>query len=141
MGEAAPLGLVQRAVGRLNSLSPPFGERDRRATELSQELPHAAEILGLYRAVLAEQARLYEWARTFSWRDPASRPEEETTLILDELPMRTLERRFASFCESLRRSGTDLLAAAGLSLSRSSSIIYLLFSHESNRAIGIKERI
>jgi formate dehydrogenase maturation protein FdhE len=100
----------------------PFGERDRRATELSEELPHATEILGLYRAVLAEQARLYEWARTFTWRDPVSRPEEETTLRLKQLPMRKLESRFGSFCESLRRSGTDLLAAPGLALSRATSV-------------------
>lgn len=110
------------AVGRLSTLGSPFGERDRRACELSKELPHATEILGLYRSVLAEQARLYEWARTFSWRDPVFRREEEATLSLEQLPMRKLERRFGNFCESLRRCGTDLLATAGLALSRATSV-------------------
>lgn len=106
----------------MSALSPPFGERDRRAALLSEELPHAAELLGLYRAVLVEQATLYGWARSSGWRDTVLARSEEEPSLLTELPMRKLQRRFAHFCNSLRRSGTDVLAEAGLSLKRATSV-------------------
>ena len=106
----------------MTALAPPFAERDRRAAELSEELPHAAELLGLYRAVLVVQAPLYDWASAASWGGRVRpRSEDEPALRLAELPPRKLERRFGRFCEALRRSGTDVLGEAGISLHRATS--------------------
>lgn len=84
----------------------PYRQRDERAAHLAGERPHAAEILNLYRQVLARQEPLYERARAADWsaRGLAALPWEE----LDEL--------FPRFVAELAEAVPDALAAAGRSI-------------------------
>ena len=52
----------------MSPIASPFKERDRRAAELATQHSHAAELLMLYRVVLAYQEPVYDWVRGARWR-------------------------------------------------------------------------
>lgn len=88
----------------------PFPERDARAAHLAGERPHASEILGHYRQVLALQEPLYESALALRWADGG----------LAALPWAELDAPFRRLLEELAPSVSEPLAEAGRSLAGAS---------------------
>ncbi len=95
----------------------PFSERESRAARLLARQPHAAEILGLYRQVLARQEPLYRQTLTSGWPGSAE-PEnlDPPALGLEQLPFSELVRTFRPFIDEVAAFATQALASAGAAL-------------------------
>lgn len=91
----------------------PYGRRWTRAAQLLESAPHAAELLGFYRQVLALQEPLYAWAlEADGFAPPASPPE----LGLDRLPTDGLRAPFRTFVDELSAVVPQALAGAATAL-------------------------
>lgn len=84
----------------------PYRQRDARAAHLAGERPHASEILGLYRQVLALQEPLYASGRVAPWSAGG----------VAALPFGELDAPFLRFVGELIDAVPGALAAAGRSL-------------------------
>jgi formate dehydrogenase accessory protein FdhE len=97
----------------------PFSQRQNRAAQLLAAYPHAAEMLGLYRQVLARQEPLYRRVLGSSWprlgRGDAPAPP---ALGLDRLPFKKLSRPFRDFVAEVAGATPPALAAAGAAIGR-----------------------
>ncbi len=98
--------------------SEPYEERDARAAHLAGERPHAAEILELYRRVLALERPLHRRAASSSWlgrgwpKTPAGNPD----LGLEALPFPRLVRPLRRFTGEVAAVAPAPLAAVGAAL-------------------------
>ena len=85
-----------------------YRRRQERAAQLLAAYPHAAEMLGLYRHVVAKQAPLYEWALTADGLASGFSPEAGPPSFGDisrGLPVADLASPFRTFAGEL---GEDL---------------------------------
>ncbi len=101
----------------------PYEERDARAAHLAGERPHAAEILELYRRILALQRPLYQRAVSSTWlgrgwpKAPAgAEAPGRGDLGLGTLPFSRLVRPLRRFTEEATAGAPPALAAAGARL-------------------------
>lgn len=111
----------------------PYGERDARAARLAGERPHAAEVLSLYRRVLAAQRPRFERVASSRWLEgrPGRRtPEPDAgfgpagatgapshgSLGLAGLPFTKLVRPLRRFATEVAENAPDTLSAAGASV-------------------------
>lgn len=85
----------------------PYRRRDERAAHLAGERPHAAEILGIYRQVLARQEPLYASARVAPWAAGG----------VAALPFGELDALLLRFVGDLSPAVPGALADAGRALS------------------------
>ena len=72
----------------------PYGRRQIRADQLVAAYPHAAEMLGLYRQVLALQEPLHDWVLASEALVTDAKPPG---LGLDRLPFAELSAPFRTF--------------------------------------------
>lgn len=98
--------------------SEPYEDRDARAAHLAGERPHAAEILELYRRLLALQRPFYQRAASSTWLGrgwPKASADAAggADLGLETLPFTRLVRPLRRFVEEATADAPPTLAAAG----------------------------
>lgn len=91
----------------------PYGRRQIRADQLVAAYPHAAEMLGLYRRVLALQEPLYDWVLATEALATRAKPP---ALGLDRLP-------FAELSDPLRTFAGELAGAVPAALTASAAAL------------------
>ncbi len=108
--------------------SEPYGQRDARAAHLAGERPHAAQILELYRRLLALQRPFFQRAASSAWlgrgwpKAPAEgEAPERADLGLETLPFSRLVRPLRRFVEEATAEAPPTLAAAGALLAEASA--------------------
>jgi formate dehydrogenase accessory protein FdhE len=95
----------------------PYAQRQDRAAQLLAAHPHAAEVLGLYREVLARQEPLYQRALAGGWPAYAPPgPPDPPALGIDRLELGALIEPFRSLTEEVAGTAPKPLAAAGSAL-------------------------
>jgi formate dehydrogenase accessory protein FdhE len=91
----------------------PYGRRQIRADQLVAAYPHAAEMLGLYRRVLALQEPLHDWVLAAGALATHAQPP---ALALDRLPFPELSAPFRTFAGELAGAVPAALAATAAAL-------------------------